>query len=77
MRKVTRPVRPVYNQPAAYRGTSTGLDRSCDLHVGRNVRIICLDSQQRLPFSFAISDARCGYQEFRSKSAALKFARSL
>ena len=75
--KVTRPVRPVRNQPQSYRGTSTGLNRSHDIYCGRNVRVICLDAAQRLPFNFAITDSRCGYREFRTKSAALKFARSL
>ena len=75
--KTTRPVQRVNNRPESYRGTSTGLNRCFDTYCGRNVRIICLDKYQRLPFNFAISDARCGYREFRTHSAALKFARSL
>lgn len=77
MHSTTRPVRRVTNQPATYRGTSTGLKRGHDLYIGRNVRIICLDANQRLPFNFAITDSRCGYREFRTLSAAQKFARSL
>lgn len=65
------------NRPDTYRGNGTGLKSCRDEFIGRNVRIIVLDADQRLPFSFAISDARCGYREFRSLSAARKFARSL
>lgn len=65
------------NRPESYRGTSTGLRQSRDEFLGRNVRIICLDHAQRLPFSFAISDSRCGYREFKTLAAARKFARSL
>lgn len=74
---IKRPVRPVNNRPDSYSGTSTGLCRSYDHYCGRSVRIICLDSAQRLPFSFAISDSRCGYREFRTLSAAKRFARTL
>jgi hypothetical protein len=79
MQTVKRPVQrsATKNRPAAYRGNGTGLKTCFDEFIGRNVRIIVLDADQRLPYSFAISDSRCGYREFKTISAARKFARSL
>lgn len=57
-------------------GSPTGTQPRTDVWVGR-IRIINLDKFERLPFNWAISHAKCGYQEFRTLAAARKFAKTL
>jgi hypothetical protein len=52
----------------------TGLKRAETQWVGR-VEIICLDRYQRLPMNWAIKHK--GYHEFRTLSAAKKFAKAI
>lgn len=59
----------------------TGLPTAESLIYGRKaIEIICLDPQQRCAFNWAINvrtGAQRGYHEFRTLSAAKKFAKTI